>query len=118
MEALLEMHLHDYSLRVKRTTSKIADIWGELELQESERQDELQKAFREVDSVWESALMEGHQRKLKIASQMEVLQREITDTQEQLGNSHNVYTHLQVWNNLSSCEERAHKLHATFNMTC
>lgn len=97
MEALLEVHLHEYSTKAKSLTSELTEIWTTLELEEDERQQELDKVFKSVDSSWESAFAAAHQRKLRVVSNMEAMQREISATQEQLGEANAVCVELQAF---------------------
>lgn len=85
MESLLGVHLHDYGSKITCTVRRLTEIWEDLELEDTDRQDEFERAMKEADSAWDASYDRAVQRKLKLQSQIEGMQREISGTQDQLG---------------------------------
>ncbi|BDA44904.1 65-kDa microtubule-associated protein 4 [Coccomyxa sp. Obi] len=85
MESLLGVHLHDYESKITSTVRKLSEVWDELELEESDRQDEVGRAAKEAVGSWDAAYDRSLQQKMKLLSQIEGMQREISSTQDQLG---------------------------------
>lgn len=109
MESLLGVHLHDYESKISSTVRKLNEVWEDLELEDSDRQDEVEKAMRAAESAWDASYDCGVQRKLKLQSQIEGMQREILGTQDQLGQPSTQFAY-QV-------SESAHVLSSTFHET-
>lgn len=85
MESLLGVHLHNYESNITSTVRKLSEVWDELETEESDRQDEVDKAAKEALASWDAAYDRSLQQKMKLLSQIEGMQREISGTQDQLG---------------------------------
>lgn len=85
MEPLLGVHMHDYKAKVAFTVKKLNDIWEDLELEDSDRQDEIQKAMGEAAKTWDAALDRAAQLRLDAQSQIEGMQREVSGARDQLG---------------------------------
>ena len=85
MESLLGVHLHDYESKITSTVRRLTEVWEELEMEESNRQDEVERVAKEAVGNWDAAYDRSLQQKMKLLSQIEGMQREISGTQDQLG---------------------------------